>query len=182
MLPLILTTIENNDDRALMEELYLRYHHLMYAQALRVLNNSYAAEDAVSDAIEALIKKISLLSNMDCNKRKAYAVITVRHMAINLYRRHSRETVLEDEFLELIPSNSRVEDHVLEAAGVEEIKEAIYQLSENDRDILMMRFFREMSDAEISKELGILPATARVRTSRARKHLIKLLERREAGL
>ena len=71
---------------------------------------------------------------------------------------------------------------MLEAAGVEEIKEAIYQLSENDRDILMMRFFREMSDAEISKELGILPATARVRTSRARKHLIKLLERREAGL
>ena len=89
---------------------------------------------------------------------------------------------MEDEFLELIPSNSRVEDHVLEAADVEEIKEAIYQLSENDRDILMMRFFREMSDAEISKELGILPATARVRTSRARKHLIKLLERREAGL
>ena len=182
MLPFILAAIENDEDRALMEELYLHYHHLMYAQALRILNDSYAAKDAVSDAIEALINKISILRNMDGNKRKAYAVITVRHMAINLYRRNSRETVLEDEFLEAIPSNSRAEDHALENAGVEEIREAVYQLSENDRDILMMRYFREMSDAEISRELGILPATARVRMSRARKHLIRLLEGRGAGV
>ena len=165
-----------------MEELYLRYHHLMYAQALRVLNNSHAAEDAVSDAIEALIKKISLLRNMDCNKQKAYVVITVRHMAINIYRRNSREIVMEDESLEAIPSNSQTEDHMLENAGVKEIEEAIHHLNENERDILMMRFFREMTDTEISRELGILPATARVRISRARKHLMMLLERREAGL
>ena len=176
MLPLILASIENDEDRALMEEIYLQYHHLMYAQALRILNSSSAAEDAVSDAIEALIRKISLLRSMDGNKRKAYAVITVRHMAVNQYRRRSRETVTEDEFLEAIPSDSRVEDRVLESAGVEEIREAVCQLSENDRDILMMRYFRELSDAEISRELGILPATARVRMSRARKHLIRMLE------
>ena len=64
MLPLILTTIENSDDRALMEELYLQYHQLMYAQALRILNNSDAAEDAV----EALIKKIPLLRTMEGNE------------------------------------------------------------------------------------------------------------------
>ena len=181
MLPMILLTIENDEDRALMEELYLRYHNLMYAQALRVLNNSHAAEDAVGDAVEALIRKISLLRGMDGNKRKAYLVITVRNMAINIYRRNNRETVAEDDFLEEIPSDSRVEDHVLETAGVEEIKEVIFQLGETDRDILMMRYFREMSDQEISKELNILPATARVRMSRARKRLIMLLERREAG-
>ena len=181
MIPLILAAVEDSGDRALLEDLYLRYHQLMYAQALRILHNGPAAEDAVSDAVEALISKISLLRNMDGNKRKAYAVITVRHMAINLYRRHSRETVMEDEFLEAIPSNSRAEDHALESAGVEEIREAICQLSENDRDILMMRYFREMSDTEISRELGILPATARVRMSRARKHLIGLLEKKGVG-
>ena len=181
MIPLILTTMENDGDRALMEELYLRYHHLMYAQAFKVLHDSFAAEDAVSNAIEVLIKKASLLRGMDGNKRKAYFVITVRHMAINQYRRNSQETILEDDLLEAIPSDRRVEDHILDNAGVEEIKEAIYQLSENDKDILMMRYFREMSDTEISRELRILPATVRVRMSRARKHLINLLQRREAG-
>ncbi len=180
MFPLILLTIENEEDRAFLEELYLQYHHLMYAQALRVLNDSHAAEDAVSDAMEALIRKISLLKTMDGNKCKAYAVITVRHMAINLYRRNSRETVTEDEFLEAIPSGGRTEDHVLENAGVEEIKEAVCRLGGNDRDILMMRYFREMNDTEISRELGIRPAAVRVRISRARKRLIRLLERREA--
>ena len=182
MFPLILMTIENDEDRALMEELYLQYHRLMYVQALRILNNNYAAEDAVSDAIEALIYKISLLRNMDSNKRKAYIVITVRHMAINHYRRHSRETVMKGDFLEEIPSGRLVDDHVMEDAGIKEIKEAVCQLNVNDREILMMRYFREMSDTEISRELGVLPTTARVRISRARKHLINLLEGKKAEL
>ncbi len=182
MFPLILMTIENDEDRALMEELYLQYHRLMYVQALRILNNNYAAEDAVSDAIEALIYKISLLRNMDGNKRKAYIVITVRHMAINHYRRHSRETVMKGDFLEEIPSGRLVDDHVMEDAGIKEIKEAVCQLNVNDREILMMRYFREMSDTEISRELGVLPTTARVRISRARKHLINLLEGKKAEL
>lgn len=182
MFPLILMAMENNEDKALMEELYLRYHNLMYAQALRVLNNSHAAEDAVSDAVEALIRKIFLLRNMNGNKQKAYIVITVRHMAINIYRRHRRDSVMEYESLQEIPSNSQADDHMLESAGVEEIEDAIHHLSENERDILMMRYFREMTDTEISRELGILPTTARVRMSRARKHLSMLLERREVGL
>ena len=122
MLPMILAALENDEDRALMEELYLRHHRLMYAQALRVLNDSHAAEDAVSSALEALIRKISLLRDMDGNKRKAYIVITVRHAAIDIYRRHSRETVTEDEFLEQIPSDSRVEDRLLESAGVDTVE------------------------------------------------------------
>ena len=180
MFPLILMAMENNEDRALIEELYLCNHNLMYAQALRILKNRSAAEDAVSDALEALIKKVSLLRDMDSNKRKAYAVITVRHMAINIYRRHSRDTVTEEDTLNAIPSDSRTEDAVLDSAGVDEIREAIHRLGENDRDMLMMRYFRELSDTEIGRELGILPVTVRVRMSR--KHLAMLLRSGEAGL
>ena len=180
MFPMILAALENDEDRALMEELYLRHHRLMYAQALRVLNDSHAAEDAVSSALEALIRKIPLLRDMDGNKRKAYIVITVRHAAIDIYRRHSRETVTEDEFLEQIPSDSRVEDRLLESAGVEEIRDAIRRLGDRDRDILMMRYFREMSDREIGRELELRPTAVRVRISRARKHLVMLLQGREA--
>ena len=37
MLPLVLLTMEPGDDRAFLEQAYLDYHRLMYAQALRVL-------------------------------------------------------------------------------------------------------------------------------------------------
>ena len=180
MIPLIWMTLENDEDRALIEDLYLQYHNLMYAQALRVLKNRPAAEDAVSDALEALIKKVSVLREMDGNKRKAYAVITVRHMAVNIYRRRGRETVADDDALNAVPADRGTEDAVLDSAGVDEIREAIHRLGAMDRDILMMRYFREMSDTEISRELSVLPVTVRVRMSRARKHLATLLRSGEA--
>ena len=73
-----------------------------------------------------------------------------------------------------------MEDRLLESAGVEEIRDAIRRLGDRDRDILMMRYFREMSDREIGRELDLRPTAVRVRMSRARKHLVMLLQGREA--
>ena len=90
LLPLVFLLIENEDDRAFMENLYTQYHRLMYAQAMRILNQSEAAEDAVSESLMALMKKISLLRPMECNKLRSYVVITVKHTAITMLNKGKR--------------------------------------------------------------------------------------------
>ena len=64
---------------------------------------------------------------------------------------------------------------MLAQAGVERVKDAIRALPARERDILMMKFFRELSDAEIAEALGIRPVSVRVHLSRARAHLAALL-------
>lgn len=177
--PLIFLLIENDDDRHFLEGIYLDYHRLMYAQALQITRSGEEAQDVVSDAMMALMKKIDLLRTLPCNKLRAYVVTTVRHTAINLFHRKKRERLTDDATLEDLAGNGRVEDALLARAGVEQIKNAIAALPPREKDIMMMKYFRELTDDEISEETGLRPVSIRVHLSRARRHLGELLAKRE---
>lgn len=180
-LPLLLLAIDNDSDRAFMENTYAQYGKLMYHQARLICRSDADAQDTVSDALLALIKKISLLREMPCNKLKSYIVITVKHLAIDRYRRLKKEDVSWDE--EGIDSvdDTLPEAGLMEKAGVEGIKEAILSLPEREKDVLMMRYFRSLSEEEIATSWQVRPVTVRVTLSRARQHLKTLLQERRDG-
>ena len=183
MLPLVLLTMEPGDERDFLSRVYLDYHRLMYAQALRVLSDAPAAEDAVSDALLALQKKIPLLRTLDRNKLRAYCVITVKHVSISALRKRQREhPATEEDALGEMPGEGRVEDGLMERAGVERIKNAIRRLPEKEMRMMVMRYFREMTDEEIAKETGLKAVSVRVHLSRARKRLREILAGEEARL
>ena len=177
-----LLTLESDEDRLFLEQLYQEYHRLMYVQALQITRNSAEAQDAVSDAILALLKKIDLLRTLPCNKVQAYVVITVKHMAINRYHRARREGPGWEDGLEETPAPARTEDQLLEQAGVERIKNAVLSLPAREKDIMLMKYFRTLTDEEIAGELGIRPVSVRVHLSRARRHLAELLQKEEGRL
>lgn len=173
--PLILLMLENEEDRLFLEGLYLEYRQLLYGMALRVARNRDLAQDAVGDSLVALTKKIDLLRSLDSNKLRAYLVITVKHTAISLLNRGKREQAADDSVFANLQDGSRVDERVLSRAGVESIKQAVRQLPQREQDVMMMRYFQELTDEEIAQALGIRPVSVRVQLSRARKHLAALL-------
>ena len=175
-IPLLSMLMEDESDRQFLEGLYTRYHALLYGQALLILHAPAAAEDAVSDCMLALIKKISLLRSLPCNKVKAYAVITVKHQALNQLRRKRHEDVTPDGEMAERAAPDETDARLLSQAGVARVKSAILALPEREKQILMMKYFREMTDEEIAAELGVRPVTVRVTVSRARGKLTALLE------
>lgn len=177
-IPFILLAIENESDRAFMEKLYADFGKLMYHQARLICRSDADAQDTVSDAILALIKKISLLRDMPCNKLKAYTVITVKHLAIDRYRRLQKEDVSREEEGPDAVSETLPEDRLMEAAGVDRIKQAILSLPEREKDAMMMRYFLQHSEEEIARRWQVRPVTVRVTLSRARQHLKALLQER----
>jgi len=179
MLPLIFLMIENDDDRRFFEDLYTEHYRLMYAQALQITRSAQEAQDAVSEGMMALIKKIDLLRSLPCNKLRSYIVITVRHQAINLYNRKKREQPMDDAALTAFPDTHRVDEGLMEQAGVEKIKQAISMLPPREKEIMLMRYFREMTDEEIAREMNLRAVSVRVHLTRARKHLSDLLSGRE---
>lgn len=179
LIPLIFLLMDDEDDRRFLESVYLDYHRLMYAQALRITRNPQAAEDAVSDSLIALTKKISVLRGLECNKLRSYVVITVRHTAISQLNRKKRERIDGDVAIEDLAGQGHVDDRLLEQAGVERIRDAIRSLSAREKDLMMMRYFREMTDEEIAAETGLKPVSVRVHLSRARKNLARLLGGKE---
>ena len=62
---------------------------------------------------------------------------------------------------------------------MEGIKDAIRALPPRERDIMLMKYFRELTEDEIAQEMGLRPVSVRVHLSRARKHLAHMLGGRE---
>lgn len=168
-------TVDREDDRLFLEGVYQEYHTLMYGMALRVTRDRTLAEDAVSDAMLSLMKKISLLRSLECNKLRSYVVITVRHAAISLLKKRRREPAAGDDALVNLEDGFRVDERALSRAGVEEIKQAVRALPQRERDVMLMRYFREMTDEEIAREMGIQAVSVRVQLTRARKRLAAML-------
>lgn len=175
LFPFVFLMLDHEEDRLFLEGLYMEYRVLMYAQALKITRNTQEAEDAVSEGMLALMKKTALLRTLPCNKLKAYVVITVKHMALNRYRKMKRESTAGGIAAEEMPGSASTEEALFSRAGIEAIKAAICALPEREKEIMLMKYFRELTDAEIAEETGLREVSVRVHLSRARKHLSGML-------
>lgn len=179
LIPFVFLLIENDQDRAFLEDAYVQYHRLMYAQALQITRQAEMAEDAVSETLMALMKKIDLLRTLECNKLRAYLVISVKHTALTMLDRKKRERIDGSVTLEDLAGGGHVDDRLLAQAGVERVKTMIAALSPREKALMLMRYFQELSDEEIAAQTGLRPVSVRVHLSRARKHLAQMLAGKE---
>ena len=133
----ILLMLDSEDDRAFLEGVYEEYARLMYAQAFLVLRSRTASEDAVSESLLSLMKKIPLLRSLPCNKLRAYVVSTVKHTALSAVRvsNRTRERA-SDVPMEDIPEKQSLENRVIARAQMAEVRQAIRSLPERERVVL----------------------------------------------
>ena len=86
---LFFATIEN-EHRSKLEALYKTYGKDMFKVAYRVLNDYQLAQDAVHVAFIKLVDNLNKINEIDCNKTRAFVVIIVRNISINMYRERKR--------------------------------------------------------------------------------------------
>ena len=60
MLPIILNIVDD-DDRAFVEEIYIRYEKHLYLISMKYLNNHHDAQDCVHETIKLIIESIKKL-------------------------------------------------------------------------------------------------------------------------
>ena len=176
ILPLIILVIENDGDRAFMEKLYLDHYRLMRAAARKVLMTGEDADDVVNEALVRLIDKIPLLKALDCYTLRAYIVSAVRNTAINWIIWRDRQAkhafLMDDDALSCLPSEDEAPDaSILQREDADSVKQAILRLSERDRLALTMKYFDDLSDAEIARALGVGKNSVRPMLMRARRRM-----------
>ena len=83
------------------EQLYTLYEQKMYVIAYSILNNSWQAEDAVSDAFVKIIKNLHKIKDIKSDQTKKFIIRIIQNTAIDLYRKNQKEstvfTVVSDE-------------------------------------------------------------------------------------
>ncbi len=172
MLIYYLSLIEDPDDYALFERLYLTYKDIMFRKAYRILQNELDAEDAVQDAFERAVKCVKNFYGMERHTEKKYIVTIVENTAIDIYRR--KRSTQNLELYDAVQSGvtDSIDDGVL--AG------CILALPLEYRQVILLKYDIGFSTKEIAHSLNISQALVRKREERAREMLEKLC--REEGI
>lgn len=166
-----LSLIDTEEDKRKFERIYLAYKQTMFYAANRILKNEHTAEDAVHQAFLRIINNLEKIDESDCHKTRAFLVVIVEHIAIDLYRKKKRENVLSLDEMEIyVPDTKALPDDCSDEVSI-----AIAELPINYSTVLRLKFSQGYSDAEIAKLLHLNVDNVRKRISRAKKKLSQIL-------
>ena len=147
---------------------------LLFRISYRVVADEEAAEDLAHDSlIKANEKEIVFPS---INDAKYWLIRVVKNASLNYVKRKGRERKAYQKALyedhRTAPSG---ETDVLKAEAAKKAREALAQLPEKLREVLILREYGDLNYKEIGKTLGITEGNVKVRVFRAREQLSKLL-------
>lgn len=160
--------IETEEDCSKFEQVYLMYRGLMFHVAMNILHNESDAEDAVHQAFISIIENIHRVSDPNCPKTRAYAVIIAERKAIDIYRQRATDnTVSFDE------ANCGME---IEPPGDHGLADSMARLPTRYREVLLLHYYNGFSVREIAKAMGMKKGTVQKMIWRAKTALQKEME------
>ena len=168
MIPYCILVIEDDDDRAFMEQLFVDYHRLMYHEIFKLVHDQWAAEDVMQSTLVRLIDKIPELRIKDRDHLVNYIITASKNQARNYMRDSGRHSTSDlQEFMEYEDPN--MDGEAIELQVIK--KEDLEALS-----LLEGYYILNLPAAEMARELNIKPASLRMALTRARKTAYQLLQ------
>ena len=171
---LILAAQQGDDDA--FESLVRLYEKKVYALALRMCGNPDDAAEVAQEAFLSAWQGLKFFRRESTFSTWLYRLTT--NASIDLLRKQKRPALsLEDEELNIdLPDCAPTPEEALERSAVrEEIERCLMSLSNDHRQVLVLREMHQLSYIEIADTLDVDVGTVKSRISRGRKHLRKVL-------
>jgi RNA polymerase sigma-70 factor (ECF subfamily) len=156
------------------QKLYETIFPVIFRVAYRIAGSEEAAEDLCQEAFFRLHEKNMVFPNPE--EAKYWLIRVVKNAALNYAKRKTREKkAYQKAFREDTRTEETGENLLLKKESREEILNALEQLPENLRFVLILKEYAELNYKEIGRALGISEGNVKVRVFRARERLAGLL-------
>lgn len=133
------------------------------------------AEDAVQEVFAGLLRTPPRLD--DPSRPLPYLRVSVLNRCRSRLRRRAKG---EEVRLRLVADSPTMIDDLerdaVAAATRAEVLDAVRRLPDRQRDVVLLRYWLDLSEAEIADTLGVSPGTVKSAASRARRSLAPVLE------
>jgi RNA polymerase sigma-70 factor (ECF subfamily) len=153
------------------ENLYDRYHAMVYGIALRVLGDAGSADDVTQNVF---FKIWSAPDAFRSGNLDGWLARVARNRAIDVLR--SRKLRSESELSESIPDDVTLEQTAMTRIDGQLARAAMNQLSDDQRSLLELGFFGGMTHDAIARKTGIPLGTVKTRIRSGLRRLRDLLD------
>lgn len=146
-----------DDDKKILERVYIDYRQQMYAVAYGVLHNNVDAEDAVYQSFLRIADNIDKLKQFSRQEILPYIVIIVRNASIQIYNHNKRELAILDDIDDgqFDVQAKPADDEFFEKIESQNLAMVLSKLPQMYKDIIYLKFSCDLKAKEIAPILGI---------------------------
>lgn len=134
------------------------------AELLRFLARRLACRHTAEDLLQETYLRCLEKPPEALENPRAYLYRVAGNLAVDHFRRHNRRSEhealdLDEEGLEIADAGQDVETMVFSRQQVEQLKQAVEELSPRCREVFILHKFEHLSYAEVAAKLGISEST-----------------------
>jgi RNA polymerase sigma factor (sigma-70 family) len=176
--------VQNQDERALFNEVFLPHMAEAYRLAQWLTGNSHDAQDVVQDAALRALRGIKSFGAVNA---RAWSLTIVRNTAYSWLMKNRPKVVVFTDDLSVAeqqelehegPQGTRIEtpeEIVLFKADADQVQRALAQLPAQFREVIVLREMNQLNYRDIAEITNVPIGTVMSRLSRGRQLLIALL-------
>jgi RNA polymerase sigma-70 factor (ECF subfamily) len=162
-------TLAQSNPRSAMEMVIQKWRQNLFYHAMYIVKDGQEAYDIVQEVFIRAMRERRFF-NEDF-KMKAWLFRVTSNLCFNTVRNRKRRGVLRETMIRPAPQQANQLEQVFADEQRSTVLTAMDELSENHREILVLRYYDDLSYAEIAQVLGVKLGTVMSRLSRARQRL-----------
>ncbi|MCC5909284.1 MAG: RNA polymerase sigma factor [Clostridiaceae bacterium] len=164
------------EDKELQHILYKKYYKDVFRTAYYIVRDKEIAKDLTNEAFLKAFTKIHTLN--DITKFKQW-ICTIASNLAKTYIAKQKKLVFSEHVEVMQITKETPEDIVLDRIhsheAKESVKKALEQLDPNSKEVILLRYYHNLSYKDLSTTLAIKEGTVKSRIKRAKNKLYKLL-------
>ncbi|MEJ2011139.1 MAG: sigma-70 family RNA polymerase sigma factor [Anaerolineales bacterium] len=162
-------------DRQVLAEIYDQLSPELFRYAYRLLGESNAAEDIVSEAFVRFLQALEAGGGPQDNLR-AYLYRIAHNLAMDTHRRDApveREDVVN---LETMPASDNPAMQAEERISQAQARQLIWRLTPDQRQVILLKFFQGLGNDEVAAALDKPVGAVKALQHRALRSLRRMLQ------
>jgi RNA polymerase sigma factor (sigma-70 family) len=157
-----------------LDELYARYGPAVFGYLMARLGERQLAEEVLQDVMLAVWR--SAASFRGDSKVLTWLLTIAHNLAVNARRRRTFTLIPFNDALDSPSDDTGPLDRVVRQAEHLAVRQRLDQLPAPQREVLVLVFYHQCSEAEVAEVLGIPVGTVKSRLHRAKAALRSVLE------
>lgn len=173
-----------NGDHASLEELIKRHQRKVFSYILLIVKDKHLAEDIFQDTFIKVINTLRAGTYNEEGKFLPWVMRIAHNLIIDFFRKSKRMPYVEnsedyDLFETLKVFEETIEDKLIIAQIHKDVKRLVEYLPEEQKEVLKMRHYKDMSFKDIAEQTNVSINTALGRMRYALINLRKMVNEKE---
>ncbi len=162
----VLVDLYAQGNNSAFDVLLKRYQKSIHSYIFYIVRNNDLTEDIFQETFLKVIMTIKQGRYVDNGKFKAWITRIAHNLIIDNFRQERNENTISNDEVEVDLLNdmklcdSNVEEHMVQEQVYSDVKKLVKHLPDNQREVLEMRYYQDMSFKEIADITGVSINTA----------------------